>query len=176
MFYIVLLRTVAFSAIQDAYNDSTASAQRVNASEGTVDESADIREEIENDKKVQPANSRELDRLNQNMASGPDLTPVAREVTSCAVLMDVMFLLDETASSFSNVVFLRCAAAFCLNPVPPCGATPTSCVHQRAPHRVNRGKSVWVLCRWPKRLTRTLTMSKIGWTNSPRRSLTLQRR
>lgn len=105
MFYTVLLRTGAFSAIKDAYNDSTASAQRVNASEGTVDESADIREEIENDKKVQPANSRELDRLNQNMASGPDLTPVAREVTSCSVLMDVMFLLDETASSFSNVVF-----------------------------------------------------------------------
>lgn len=72
--------TGAFSAIQDAYNDSTASAQRVNASEGTVEQSADIREEIENDKKVQPANSRDLDRLNQSMASGPDLAPVAREV------------------------------------------------------------------------------------------------
>lgn len=79
----VLLWTGAFSAIQDAYNDSTASAQRVNASEGTVDESADIREEIENDKKVQPANRRELDGLNQNLASGPDLAPVAREVMSC---------------------------------------------------------------------------------------------
>lgn len=80
MFLTVLLWTGAFSAIQDAYSDSTASAQRVNASEGTVDESAGIREEIEDVKKVQPANHRELDRLNRSLASGPDLAPVAREV------------------------------------------------------------------------------------------------
>lgn len=30
---------------------------------------------------VQPANTRDLDKLNQSMASRPDLTPVAKQVT-----------------------------------------------------------------------------------------------
>lgn len=105
MISTVLLWTGAFSAIKNAYIDSTASAQRVNASEGTVDESADVREEIGNDLKVQPANSRELDRLNQDMASGPDLTPVAKEVKSCTVLPCVSLLFCQTLSSSSNLVF-----------------------------------------------------------------------
>lgn len=164
MMSTVLLRTGAFSAIKDAYNDSTASAQRVNASEGTVDESADVRQEIGNDIKVQPANSRELDGLNQNMASGPDLAPVAREVKSCTMSTCLNFLLHQTLSSSSNLVFGRCAAASSLNPAPHCAVTLTACVHQRALHRVSRAKSVWVLCRWPKRQTQTLQGLKVGWT------------
>lgn len=161
----MLLWTGAFSAIQDAYNDSTASAQRVNASEGTVDASANVREEIGNDMRLQPANSRELDRLNENMASGPNLTPVAREVKRCTALACVSVLFHQALSSSSNLVFQRCAAAFSLNPVLPCGVTLTTCVHQRALRRVNRAKSVWVLCRWPKRPTQTLQVLKIVWRN-----------
>lgn len=82
----VLFWTGAFSAIKDAYNDSTASAQKVNASKETVEDSIDMREEIGNDLKAQPANSRQLDGLNQSLASGPNLTPVAKEVMSCTAL------------------------------------------------------------------------------------------
>lgn len=114
----VLLRTGAFSAIKDAYNDSTASAKRVNASEETVDESADVREETENNMKVQPANSRELNGLNQSMASGPDLAPVAREVKTCTTSMCVSFQLRKTPSSSCNLVFGRCVARSSLSPAP----------------------------------------------------------
>lgn len=64
-----------------------------------MDESAGVREQIENDLKVQPANSGELDGLDQNMASGPDLAPVAKEVKSCTVLTCGGFLFRPTLSS-----------------------------------------------------------------------------
>lgn len=78
-----VLPTGALSAIKDAYNDSNAAAQRANASEATVDQSADIRKEIEKEKRVQTANSQDLKGLDRDMGSGPDLAPLAREVRSC---------------------------------------------------------------------------------------------
>lgn len=39
--------------------------------------------------KVQPANTRDLDKLNNSMASQPNLTPVAKQVTS--KLLDLLF-------------------------------------------------------------------------------------
>lgn len=119
---VEMCRTGAFSAIKDAYNDSTASARRVNASEGTVDESADVREEIGNDVKVQPANSKELDGLNRNMASGPDLAPVAKEVKSCSVLTCLRFVFHQTLSS-SSICFVPKVCGSVLSQ--PC--TPLRC-------------------------------------------------
>ncbi|XP_059185113.1 laminin subunit beta-3-like [Centropristis striata] len=71
----------AFSAIQNAYNESTDAAKKVDATKKPLTESADNREETKNLKdKVQPINIRDLDKLNQSMASRPDLTPVAKQV------------------------------------------------------------------------------------------------
>ncbi|KAM7402795.1 hypothetical protein PAMP_018006 [Pampus punctatissimus] len=71
----------AFAAIKNAYDESTDAAEKVNASENTVKESADVREETKDLlNQVQQANTRDLDKLNQNMASRPDLTPVAKQV------------------------------------------------------------------------------------------------
>ncbi len=51
-------------------------------------ESADIRKETTDlQNRVQPANTRDLDRLDQNMASRPDLTPVAKQVSSVDSVM-----------------------------------------------------------------------------------------
>lgn len=73
--------TGAFSAIKNAFDESTDAAKKVNASEKTTNESADVREETENlHKPLQPVNTKDLQGLNQSMASGPDLTPVAKEV------------------------------------------------------------------------------------------------
>ncbi|XP_070758572.1 laminin subunit beta-3 [Enoplosus armatus] len=71
----------AFSAIKKAYDESTDAAEKVDDSRNTVKESAKVREEAKDLKnKVQPANTRDLDKLNQNMASRPDLTPTAKQV------------------------------------------------------------------------------------------------
>lgn len=71
----------AFNAIKNAYDESTDAAKKVDDSENTVKESADIREETKDlHDKVQPPNTRDLDKLNQSMASRPDLTPVAKQV------------------------------------------------------------------------------------------------
>ncbi|KAF1392228.1 hypothetical protein PFLUV_G00050580 [Perca fluviatilis] len=73
--------TGAFSAIKTAYDESTDAAKKVNASGDVVKESADARgETLDLQNRVQPANTRDLDKLNQSMASRPDLTPVAKQV------------------------------------------------------------------------------------------------
>ncbi|KAA8593691.1 hypothetical protein FQN60_009807 [Etheostoma spectabile] len=71
----------AFSAIKTAYDESTDAAKKVNATGDVVKESADARgETMDLQNQVQPANTRDLDKLNQSMASRPDLTPVAKQV------------------------------------------------------------------------------------------------
>ncbi|KAM9361786.1 laminin subunit beta-3 [Symphorus nematophorus] len=71
----------AFNAIERAYNESTDAAKKVDDSENTVKESADVRRETKDlQNKVQHANTKDLDKLNQNMASRPDLTPAAKQV------------------------------------------------------------------------------------------------
>ncbi|KAM8913252.1 laminin subunit beta-3 isoform 2-T6 [Spinachia spinachia] len=73
--------TGALSAIRNAYNESTDAAKRVNSTKKLLKESADIREatmDLQN--KVQPSNTGDLQKLNQNMASQPNLTPVAKQV------------------------------------------------------------------------------------------------
>nr|XP_020473565.1 laminin subunit beta-3 isoform X3 [Monopterus albus] len=73
--------TGRFSAIKNAYDQSTDAAKKVEASGNTMNKSADVREEtMDLQNQVQPANTRDLDKLNQNMASRPDLTPVAKQV------------------------------------------------------------------------------------------------
>ncbi|XP_040059097.2 laminin subunit beta-3 [Gasterosteus aculeatus] len=73
--------TGAFSAIKNAYNESTDAAKKVISTKKPLKESADIREaamDLQNT--VQPGNTRDLDKLNQTMASKPNLTPVAKQV------------------------------------------------------------------------------------------------
>ncbi|KAK2914589.1 laminin subunit beta-3 [Channa argus] len=71
----------AFSTIKNAYGESTDAAKKVDASENTVKESTDNRKETTDlQNQVQPTNTRDLDELNQSMASRPDLTPVAKQV------------------------------------------------------------------------------------------------
>ncbi|XP_047437735.1 laminin subunit beta-3-like [Mugil cephalus] len=70
-----------FTAIKDAYDQSTDAAKKADGTSATVRESANIREEAMNIRnQVQPKNTRDLDTLNNNMASKPDLTPVANKV------------------------------------------------------------------------------------------------
>lgn len=71
----------AFNAIKNAYDESTDAAKKSDATGDTVKESAGKREEsVDLQNQVQPANTRDLDKLNQSMASQPDLTPVAKQV------------------------------------------------------------------------------------------------
>ncbi|KAM9859183.1 laminin subunit beta-3 [Aulostomus maculatus] len=71
----------AIKAIKNAYDESTDAKKKVDDSEDTVKESADIREDtLDRLNEVQPGNTRDLDKLNNSMASGPDLTPVAKQV------------------------------------------------------------------------------------------------
>ncbi|XP_061640126.1 laminin subunit beta-3-like isoform X2 [Phyllopteryx taeniolatus] len=71
----------AFSTIKNAYDESTDAAKKADTSKKTVKESADIREDtLDLQEKEYPNNTRELNKLNQSMASHPDLTPVAKKV------------------------------------------------------------------------------------------------
>lgn len=71
----------AFSAIKNAYDESADAAKKINANGNTLKESADVREKTKDlQNQVQPANTRDLDKLNQSMAFRPDLTPVAKQV------------------------------------------------------------------------------------------------
>ncbi|XP_037106771.1 laminin subunit beta-3 [Syngnathus acus] len=70
-----------FSTVKNAYDDSTDAAKKVDESKTTVKESADVREDtLDFQEKEYPNNTRNLNKLNQSMASGPDLTPVAKKV------------------------------------------------------------------------------------------------
>ncbi|XP_029358209.1 laminin subunit beta-3 [Echeneis naucrates] len=69
------------SIIKNAFDESTDAAKKVNASVDKVKESAANREETKDlENQVQPGNIRDLEKLNQSMASRPDLTPVAKQV------------------------------------------------------------------------------------------------
>ncbi|KAM9364179.1 laminin subunit beta-3 [Pholidichthys leucotaenia] len=73
--------TGAFNAIKDAYDESTDAAEKVNGTRDTLKESADFRDRVKDvEGQVQPANTRDLTDLNTNMASKPNLTPVAKQV------------------------------------------------------------------------------------------------
>ncbi|KAM9813916.1 laminin subunit beta-3 [Neosynchiropus ocellatus] len=69
------------AAIKKAYEDSRESAGKVEDTEDTVRESAGLREDALNrQKQVQPANTRDLGKLNTSMANQPDLTRAAKQV------------------------------------------------------------------------------------------------
>ncbi|KAM4597673.1 laminin subunit beta-3-like [Polymixia lowei] len=71
----------AFFGIKNAYDESTDAAKSVEASGKTVDQSAAVRgDTMDLQNQVQPGNTRDLDNLNQHLASRPDLTPVAKQV------------------------------------------------------------------------------------------------
>ncbi|XP_042354687.1 laminin subunit beta-3-like [Plectropomus leopardus] len=71
----------ALKEIQNAYDESKDAAKKVDDTKKPVKESAEVREEtLDLQKQVQPGNIRDLDKLNQSMASKPDLTPVAKQV------------------------------------------------------------------------------------------------
>ncbi|XP_036007193.1 laminin subunit beta-3 [Fundulus heteroclitus] len=71
----------ALNTIKNAYEESTDAAKKVTSTGNTVKESSDIRKETkEIQNQVQPNNMRELSKLENNMASQPDLTPVAKQV------------------------------------------------------------------------------------------------
>ncbi|XP_027858860.1 laminin subunit beta-3 isoform X1 [Xiphophorus couchianus] len=71
--------------IKKAYDESTDAAKKVNSTENTIKEARDIREEAEGvQNRVQPNNTRDLSQLKNNMASQPDLTPVAKQVCGSA--------------------------------------------------------------------------------------------
>ncbi|XP_030584440.1 laminin subunit beta-3 [Archocentrus centrarchus] len=73
--------TGAFTIIKNAYHESTNATKNVEASIYTIKESTNIQEEIKDiQSQVQPANTRDLDKLNNSMASQPNLTPVAKQV------------------------------------------------------------------------------------------------
>ncbi|XP_051931035.1 laminin subunit beta-3 [Hippocampus zosterae] len=71
----------AFNTIKNAYDESADAAKKVDTTKKTVKESADAREDtLDLQEKEYPNNTREINKLNQSMASRPDLTPVAKKV------------------------------------------------------------------------------------------------
>lgn len=79
------LHTERLDVIKNAYNESTVAAKKVNSTENTIKEVRDIREKMEDiQNQVQPNNTRDLSQLKNNMASQPDLTPAAKQVTVMA--------------------------------------------------------------------------------------------
>nr|XP_020504058.1 laminin subunit beta-3 [Labrus bergylta] len=71
----------AFTVIKNAYDESTDAVKKADDTKQTLQESTNNRDETKDlYNKVQPANTKDLDKLNQNMASKPDLTPVAKQV------------------------------------------------------------------------------------------------
>ncbi|KAM4740269.1 laminin subunit beta-3 [Anableps anableps] len=71
----------AFNTIKNAYDESTNAAKEVDSTENTVKEARDIQEETKGiQNQVQPNNTRDLSKLKYNIASQPDLTPVAKQV------------------------------------------------------------------------------------------------
>uniref|UniRef100_A0A3P8XNR7 Laminin subunit beta 3 n=1 Tax=Esox lucius TaxID=8010 RepID=A0A3P8XNR7_ESOLU len=70
-----------FSAIKNAYDKSTDAAKKVSASENTVEQSTAVRKvatDLQN--KIQSANTIDLEKLNQQLNTKPDLTPTAKQV------------------------------------------------------------------------------------------------
>uniref|UniRef100_A0A674E3Z8 Laminin subunit beta-3-like n=1 Tax=Salmo trutta TaxID=8032 RepID=A0A674E3Z8_SALTR len=71
----------ALSSIKNAYDESTDAAKSVEASGKTVDQSSAVREDsLDLQNQVQPANTRDLEKLNQQLNTKPDLSPTAKQV------------------------------------------------------------------------------------------------
>ncbi|XP_036804074.1 laminin subunit beta-3 isoform X1 [Oncorhynchus mykiss] len=71
----------AFSSIKNAYDESTDAAKSVDASGKTVDQSSAVREDaLDLQNQVQPENTRDLEKLNQQLNTKPDLSPTAKQV------------------------------------------------------------------------------------------------
>ncbi|XP_053725062.1 laminin subunit beta-3 [Synchiropus splendidus] len=69
------------AAIRKAYDESKASAAKVEDTKDTVRQSEALREDaVDRQKQVQPANTRELSKLSTSMANQPDLTAAAKQV------------------------------------------------------------------------------------------------
>lgn len=67
--------------IKDAFDRSTSAAKQVEGGMKTVDQSSSVREDaLDLQNQVQPGNTRDLEKLNHNMASRPNLTPAATQV------------------------------------------------------------------------------------------------
>ncbi|XP_051549881.1 laminin subunit beta-3 [Myxocyprinus asiaticus] len=76
-----LNNTSYFYAIQKSHDESTDAVKRADATKETIKESADIRENAKNDLyNVQPANTKDLQKLKEDLATQPNLTPVAVKV------------------------------------------------------------------------------------------------
>ena len=72
----------AFSSIKNAYDESTDAAKSVDASGKTVDQSSAVREDaLDLQNQVQPENTRDLEKLNQQLNTKPDLSPTAKQVS-----------------------------------------------------------------------------------------------
>ncbi|XP_051979459.1 laminin subunit beta-3 [Xyrauchen texanus] len=73
--------TSYFYDIQKSYDESTDAVKRADATKETIKNSADIRENAKNDlNNVQPANTKDLQKLTEDLATKPNLTPVAVKV------------------------------------------------------------------------------------------------
>lgn len=73
--------TGAFTAIKNAYDESTDTTKNVNATKNIIQKSEDYRNQTEDfQNQVQPANTRDLAQLNRSMALQPDLSPAAKLV------------------------------------------------------------------------------------------------
>ncbi|XP_033823066.1 laminin subunit beta-3 [Periophthalmus magnuspinnatus] len=98
--------TGPFSAIENAYNESTDAARNVNTSKKVLQQSSDIREKTEDElNRVLPVNSRNLGKLNDSLASNPDLSPLAKMVCG-KVLSDPctpLQCVDEELCATDNV-------------------------------------------------------------------------
>lgn len=91
MFFSVSLG--GFSEIKNNYDRSTNASKTVDESDDTVKSSAENRQDVNNlTNKFQPANTEDLNRLNQHIGTQPDLTPVAKKV-KLILLDDVIFKL-----------------------------------------------------------------------------------
>lgn len=91
MFFSVSLG--GFSEIKNNYDRSTNASKTVDESDDTVKSSAENRQDVNNlTNKFQPANTEDLNRLNQHIGTQPDLTPVAKKV-KLNLLDDVIFKL-----------------------------------------------------------------------------------
>lgn len=78
----------ALSSIKNAYDESTDAAKTVEASGKTVDQSSAVREDsLDLQNQVQPANTRDLEKLNQQLNTKPDLSPTAKQVSLTLALI-----------------------------------------------------------------------------------------
>ncbi|KAJ7999470.1 hypothetical protein DPEC_G00194760 [Dallia pectoralis] len=69
------------SAIKKAFDKSTDAAKKVTASEKTVDQSTAVRKTANDlQKEIQSANTADLEKLNQQLNTKPDLRPTAKQV------------------------------------------------------------------------------------------------